>query len=484
MLGIRTVVLAILITSLGIHSGPQTCAALFSHTHLTTKEERDLGREFMRYVQKRFSLIEDPSIVNYVNKIGQRIVAQHPSPAFEFNFYVVKEDVYNAFAAPAGHVFIYSGLLAAMESEEELAGILAHEAAHVFGRHISKQMEQSKKIGLATMAGVLAGIFLGGSPAATGAITSGSIAAGQSLSLQYSREHEVQADQVGLKYLTKAGYGAEGLLKVLHKIREKQWFGSEQIPSYLTTHPAVEVRMAYLDTWIQAHPEWRRSTKAGNASDFDKVRAKLIAIYGDTTTAHNMFDVALRKNRKDAIGYYGKGLLLAREGKKEEGKENLRQAVRLRPLDADILRDLGKTYFHMGDYDNALKTLRGALAFDARDPEGRFLLGRAQMETGNLQEAVETFEMLIHEAPHYLPGLYYLGETYGKLGNLPEAHYHLGMYYKEKGRVKNARFHLNRALKFFAKDPVKKRNIQEALKDLPKRKESGREKSSLSHVQE
>ena len=446
---------------------PLTNLAVASHVNLTTTEERELGEKFIAFVKKRFTFIDDPFIANYVERVGQHIVNQYPSKLFDFKFYVVDEDVYNAFAGPGGHVFIYSGLIAAMESEDELAGILAHEIGHVFCRHISKQIEQSKKIGLATLAGVLAGVFLGGSAATASAITTTSVAAGQSLSLKYSREHEMEADQIGLKYLRQAGYNGEGLLKVLEKIRKKQWFGSKQIPSYMSTHPAVETRIMYLDTWIQIHPGSAGADKPSGLPDFHKVRTKLIALFGDTSMAHHIFDAKLRKSEKDAMGYYGKGLVLFREGKRQEAEEKLKKAVELRPLDADILRDLGKIYFSMGDHAKALKALRGALSFNSKDLEGRFLLGRAQMETGDLKDAVEIFRLLLKETPGYLQGRYYLGEALGKLGKLPEAHYHLGIYYKEKGPAKTARFHLNRALKLFARNPAKKEEIRRILEDLP-----------------
>ena len=462
----KVIALPIIIIAFLIHTGCRAHAAFFSSLYLTTKEEEQLGREFLLYVRKHRTLIEDPSIVNYVNKIGQHIVAQHPSPPFEFDFCIVKEDTYNAFAAPAGHVFLYSGLLAAMETEEELAGILAHEIAHVLCRHLSKQIEQSKKIGLVTLAGVLTGIFLGAGPAVTGAITTGSVAAGTTLSLRYSRENETEADQVGLKYLTKAGYGGEGLLRILHEIRSKRWFGPEQIPSYMSTHPAIEARMAYLDTWIHAHREWSRSAGPIDSTDFHKVRTKLIAMYGDAAAAHGTFDARLKKDRADPLGYYGKGLVLARDGKKAEAAVNLRRAVELCPMDADILRDLGKTYFYMGDYASALKALKRVLAFSPKDQEGLFLLGRAQIETGDLKGALESFKTLVNTAPDYLPGTYYLGETHGKLGHLAEAHYHLGMYHKEKGRFKNARFHLNRALNLLAKGTAKRLAAEKALREL------------------
>ncbi len=472
----RIAIVALLIITIAMRSASDAYLFSSSCTHLTSKEEEELGKKLMLYVKTHLVLIEDPSIVNYVNRIGEHIVAQLPSPPFDFRFYVVKEDVYNAFAGPAGHVFINSGLLAAMESEDELAGILGHEIAHVLCRHISEQIERSQKIGLATLAGVLTGIFLGGSAAA--AISTSSIAAGQSLTLKYSRENETEADQVGLKYLTKAGYGGEGLLKMLQKIRAKRWFGPEDIPSYVTTHPAIEARLAYLDTWIETHPEAAGSVRAIDPAGFRKVRIKLIALYDDAGTAHSTFDSLLRRNPEDALAYYGKGLVLDREAKKEEALENLKRALQLRPLDSDIVRDLGKTYFHMGDYADALKTLKGALAFSPKDPEGWFLLGRAQMEMGDLHGALNSFNTLLSTVPDYLPGIYYLGETYGKLGNLGEAHYHLGIYYKERGRFKNAMFHLNRALNLLAKDSERKLAIEKALKELSEALEHDRNEKS------
>ena len=91
---------------------------------ITYKEEEELSRKFLAVVASRFTFIKDPVIEDYVIEIGQRILKEVPTQPFRYHFYVVKEDVYNAFATPAGHIFINSGLLEAVKSEEEIAGII------------------------------------------------------------------------------------------------------------------------------------------------------------------------------------------------------------------------------------------------------------------------------------------------------------------------------------------------------------------------
>ena len=93
-------------------------------------------------------------------------------------------------------------------------------------------------------------------------MTVGSMAAGQTASLSFSRQDETQADEVGIQYLVKAGYDPMGLVSVLNKIRSKQWFGSDQVPTYMMTHPAVEDRLAWIDNWMTTHPQALQSVRS------------------------------------------------------------------------------------------------------------------------------------------------------------------------------------------------------------------------------
>jgi predicted Zn-dependent protease len=177
---------------------------------ITIKEEEDLSRQMMAAIYNYFDIIDDPVVVNYVNDIGQRILATLPQQPFRYQFHVIKADVYNAFATPAGHIFVYTGLIDAMEEEEELAGIIGHEIAHVYCRHISQKIERQKKMGWASLAGIAAGVLLGvgGAGEAAQAVTMGSQAATQSAELAYGRGDEMQADQFGVELITGAGYNA------------------------------------------------------------------------------------------------------------------------------------------------------------------------------------------------------------------------------------------------------------------------------------
>ncbi|MDA8141209.1 MAG: M48 family metalloprotease, partial [Desulfobacteraceae bacterium] len=417
---------------------------------ISLKEEKQLSQEFMRVINRYYKLIDDPVITAYVNEVGQRLLSQMPPQPFAYKFHVIDEDVYNAFAIPAGYIFVNSGLFLAMDREDELAGILAHEISHVVCRHISQRIERSKKIELATLAGMVAGIFLGvagGGADASQALTLGSVAAGQSASLAFSREDETQADQFGLTYLYKAGYTADGLLEMLKKIRGKQWF--DQTPSYMMTHPAIEERISGIDSWMQSRGKESKKTLPPlcTPEEFHRLQYRLRALYGDRDTTLQYFKSQLDQKPKDAGLAYGLGLTYNRLGNQPEAIEYLQKALAQNALDPMVLSDLGKAYFESGRLSDALRVLNGAVSLRGANTLGWFYLGRTQMELGDFAAAADAFEHTIQQQDDYAQAYYFLGQTQEKLGREPDTHYYLGLYYFLKGDDRNAHHHLVRAQK-------------------------------------
>jgi predicted Zn-dependent protease len=434
---------------------------------ITIKEEEKLGREYMKILTANLQIVDDPMIADYINILGRKLVAAFPQQPFSYNFFVVQEEVYNAFAIPAGNIFIYTGLIAAMESEEELAGILSHEISHVYCRHISQKIDRSKRLNWATMAGVAAGILLGmaGGGEAASAVTVGSMAAGQSAALAYSRADEIQADQIGLEYLAKAGYNGEGLMTVLNKIRAKQWYGTDQIPSYLMTHPAVEDRLAYIDTQLAKRKTKPEPAAGSSFNSFPIVHTKIVALYSDETVALRTFQGAVENKPQDPLGYYGLGLALARSGNREKAIGILQKAQKLNAFSPEILTALGRVYYQDGRYPEALATLEGAVSIATDNAESLFYLGRTQLETGNLKGAEASFSALLKKKPVNRQVFYFLGKTYGRQGNLAEAHYYLGIFQLQKRDFRAARIQFARALEK-TQDPTRREEIEKVLKKI------------------
>ncbi len=440
---------------------------------LTVKEEEDLSRRVMNAIIRHYEFIDDPVVVEYINEIGNEMVAFAPDQLFKYHFYVVKADEFNAFATPAGHIFINSGLLMAMESEHELAGILAHEIAHVYCRHISQRIERSKKIGMASLAGIAAGVLAGiaGSPEAASAITMGAQAAGVSAELAYSRENEMQADQLGVEHMNDAGYSAEGLLKILKKIRSKHWFGSEVIPTYLMTHPAVEDRIAYVGSWLASHPENRALKSDTIDPKFERAHTLVLTRYGDEDIVMGNLEAALRNHPDDPRAHYRYGLLLARVGQRKEGIRHIKIALEKRAFDTNMLIDLGRIYFLDGQYDKALGILQNVHRMKPQDPECILYLGRTQLEMGQYKAASTNFYSLIEKFPKFTSGYYFLGQSLGKEGILDDAHYYLGIHYLRERDFKSATVHFKRALKYTEGDkPERRQELEKILAKLQPKK--------------
>jgi len=433
---------------------------------LTVSEENEISREFMAYVYQNYQMIDDPEIVTYIQRLGDKILASYPPQPFKYRFYVIKNDVYNAFACPGAQIFIHSGLFESLESEEELAGILGHEIAHSTCRHISQNIDRSGKIGLGTLAGVAAGIFLGmyGDPAAGSALTVGAIAGSQTIALAYSRDDERQADSEGLTRLYALGYTGKGLINALNKIRSRQWYGKEQIPDYLTTHPALEDRIGYIQNWIDARPELRKSTPRDDF-EFKLIRTKLKAVYGKVDEGKNEFQGILNKNPDDIFALYGMGIVLSRYGKTDEAISSLKKALEKKAFHVGIIKTLGKVYFDAGRYSSARSVFEGALGVVPNDMECNLYLGRIFTESAEYERAFELLKPLVNEDKGDPKVFYYLGDLYARKGQLQESYYNLGFYYKSKRDNRNALIQFERALKN-AKDDETKKKIQTIINEI------------------
>jgi predicted Zn-dependent protease len=434
-------------------------------TYLAPEEEIELGDQFLARIESQYELVEYPYINEYINDLGTHIGRQIEVPYFSLNFYVVKEHIINAFAAPGGHVFIFSDLVLLLDDVDELACILAHELGHVSARHLAARIERSKKIGIATMAGVLAGILVGGK--AAGALVTGSIAAGLQAELGYSREDERQADQIGFRLADTSGFDPSGMVTVLKKIQREQWYGGDAVPSYLQTHPGAPERMANIEAMLQGYRKKPDHDKTKQLrSRFPLFQTMVTALCMEVEEAIQEFTKRLRSDPKSALALYGLGLVMERAGRITEALDHLHQSLRENPDSIEVMFAMGNVYLTSGQYEESLSTLEKALTLAPRDKEILYLYALSLQHLERYNMAAKIYERLTFLPPVKDRVYYNLGLVYGRQGNLALAHYNLGIYSTKLRKRTQALFHFRKAEDLAAEKSELKEKIRKALRDL------------------
>ncbi len=209
---------------------------------LSIEQERELGGEFARQARGEFDFFRDRLVNNYIERMGRDILeAAGPQP-FENNFYELEEDELNAFAAPAGHIYVHTGLILAADNMSELAGVMAHEVGHVARRHIARNYNRQRSTGMLYRLGAaLLAVFVGGYAAQGGALV-GQLAAMAYLNT-FSRDAEREADAFAVEVLPKAGIHPEGLVSFFETLNAQRGGGGRP-PAFLSSHPTTDERIA------------------------------------------------------------------------------------------------------------------------------------------------------------------------------------------------------------------------------------------------
>jgi len=435
--------------------------------YLSPQEETELGERFLASISSQYSFADYPYIAQYMNELGAYIGSHIEVPYFPLKFYVIKDPTVNAFAAPAGHVFFFSGLICVLDNADEMASILAHELAHVSARHLASRIDRSQKIGLATLAGMLAGILVGGEVGS--ALMTGSVAASIQAELGYSREDERQADQLGFKYTRLSGFNPAGMLTALQKIQRENWYGTQDIPAYLLTHPGAPERMAIIESMLRGYEKTPDHEKTKELRAFFPIfQTMVIALCLDKEQAARELEKRLRNDPVSGRAHYGLGLILQREGKLTEALEQFKIAVSKNTDSIPVMFSLGETYQMLGEYQDSLSILRRALELYPKDKEILFLLGVSLQRLEQYGQASEIYERLTYLPPVKDMVYYNLGLVYGRQGELPLAHYNLGIYFSKLRSREKALFHFEKARQLVENDADLQNKIEKALADMKK----------------
>jgi predicted Zn-dependent protease len=438
------------------------CSILYSpppSSAITTQEERN-GEKVLQEVRKIWPMVQDPTPGYRPDR--EKNPGHHGDSAFRIWFYVLNTPEINAFAVPGGKVFFNSGLIQMVESEDEVAGVMAHEIGHVVARHIARQSEQGMKLGLATLGALLAGIFLG--PQAAAAIGVTAQAAGATVMLKYSREHEEESDYLGLRFMERAGYDPRAMVSMMKKIRRVSGPASSDPPAYLLTHPAVEQRMGKMEIQMMNLPKKEKTRPP--EGNLKRIQTKLVAEEKDTARSVSYFENCRKRLPDDPECLFGLGLAQRKMGALDRSIESLSQAASMLPQDGEIHRELAAAYFLKANLGEAQKYAEQARSLSPSDAKTHFYLGRVYLEQKRVDDALQAFLTANKLDPNFGENYYHLAMAYGAKNMPGPAYRNLGYYYRLLGDRKTALIQFQKALPYFNDSPQESASIRKEIQDL------------------
>ena len=323
--------------------------------------ERKIGEQAMREIRLREPrFLEDPELTEYVNEIGRRIVAASAEGRQDFEFFLVRDNTINAFAMPGGFVGVHTGLLLAAQTESELAGVLAHEVAHVTQHHLARLLGKQEQMSIPMLAAVVLGLLAARSnPELTQAVIAGAGATSIQSQLNYTRDFEREADRIGFQFLQQAGFDVGGMGSFFERMQKSTRLYENNAPAYLRTHPLTSERIADMQNRAQA----AAYKQAPDSVEFSLARAKLRAEQGLPREAVSHFTELVRDHRYADEAGARYGLASARARAREFSGaavevETVRKLVGTHPM-AELLA--ARIRLGAGDAAGARDVLRAAL---------------------------------------------------------------------------------------------------------------------------
>jgi len=352
---------------------------------ISEDDERQLGMQFDREIQKVVPVIHDLVVTDFMNELGQALVSQIEPQPFIYRFRVIDAPTLNAFAVPGGYIYFHSGTILSVSSVAELAGVMGHEIVHIKQHHYARMRERSQipdlLVGLAGMAVAIAADEPG--------IMVASQAANVAMKLRYSRENESEADEFGSVFMVRAGYDPKGATRFFERILEEEKRYPDYIPPYLFSHPNVEKRIEA----IEIAAESLRPTRKPDPSleEFlPVVQARLANLIDANRSSLPTATPSL--DRVSADPALAEAEALAETGDIDAALLRLGRAQAANPGDPRIPFQVGELLFDAERYAEAAASYRRTLRLDASRARVFFKLGLAYKEIGERHRAVYAFE--------------------------------------------------------------------------------------------
>lgn len=433
---------------------------------ITPDQERQLGEAFMRRLRQQVPFVDDPELDAYLNGLGNRLVANSDTPSQRFTFFIVKDNAINAFAAPGGFIGTHSALILAARNESELAGVMAHEIAHVTQKHLVRAYDSASRMSLPTAAAILAAILIGTQSSEAGQAAIMSVQAGSiQQQINFTRANETEADNIGMQILAHSEFDPRGMPNFFERLYQSTRYYGDGLPPFLSTHPVTTDRIA--ESLARADQE--RPREIQDNLNFYLAQAKLrvltapdpgqaVTYYKQTKT-----DPPIPTAARD----YGLALALTRAGKHADASSILSRLAIADPDRIAYPLALAQIDQSTGRVSAALERYRHMLDLYPANPVLVQGYANALLYGKRYAEARQLIEQARRDQYRNDPSLYLLlAKAATGMGREIDAHEAMAEYYYLNGQTVSAVEQLTMASKLPGQDFYQASRIEARLQEL------------------
>lgn len=416
--------------------------------------EQELGDNYMRILRTQLKVVNDPQIREYINELGFRLVASNDDAKDrQFYFFVVNDPTINAFAMPGGYIGINSGLIQKAETESELAGVMAHEIAHVTQRHLARRIEQQKQLNMPMLLATLGSILVMTKNSEAGMAAMTGIQAGATqVMINHTRTNESEADRIGIVTLAKAGFNPMGMSYFFEKMLKMSRYSGIRL-AFLSTHPLSQNR-------ITESRDRAREMKVKIREDnlrFNLLKERLSSFLPrDFSPLKRTYEEKMAKYEDVPIPVatkFGYALILSQLSQYKAAKIILKKLVEEYPENQYFFLAYTEVLTKSGDPQSALELLSSPYRLNPGNDPITMAYARALLENEQIKM---TLDILYEHLPRVEnePSIYeIIAEAQSKDGLFKEVHESTGLYLYHSGDLQGALAQFKMAMKGRSNDP-------------------------------
>ncbi|MDT8371292.1 MAG: M48 family metalloprotease [Gammaproteobacteria bacterium] len=435
---------------------------------ISPQQEYAVGLSYFWQLQHAFDLIDDPEIVNYIQLLGYRLVANSDAPNLPFTFFMVPNSSVNAFAAPGGFIGVHSGLLLTSQTEDEVASVLAHEIAHITQRHLLRSFEKQEQMSVPMTVAMIAAALLGAADPRAGTAALMAVQAGGIQSqINFTRSNEAEADNLGMLTLVRSGFDAQAMPSFFERLQQtSRFYSSAAVPDFLRTHPVTTERIADARGRAVTYP---LKLQLGDTLHFYLMREKVRVLTTDNLDQLiRYYEGALKSGNavNESATRYGYSLALLAAGNTTKARQVLQPLIdadddrlsyqlALAKIEIAVGRlsaalDIYERNQRLYPDDQALSLEQVAALIQANNPKKATDLLLRQLELGNSSRRLYQ----------------QLARTTGDMGQKSESHLWFAEYYYASGRLNQAADQLRIAAGYAKDNDYQLAKISSRLREI------------------